>query len=81
MYPSPQSWKPPAHLDAGLGLVVPHLHQAVVGTRHEVGAVAACAMRNKQSKGGSMLIGNWGSTAPGGEQCRTHSHRAIKTDI
>ncbi len=40
----------PAHLDAGLGLVVPHLHQSVVGTGHEVGAVAACAVRNKQSQ-------------------------------
>lgn len=30
------------YLDAGLGLVVPHLHQPVIRARHEVGAVAAC---------------------------------------
>ena len=29
-------------LNAGLGLVVPNLNQAVVGARHQVGAVAAC---------------------------------------
>ena len=48
---APHRQQHPPHLDAGLGLVVPHLDQPVVGARHQVRPVAACSERGGGARG------------------------------